>query len=235
MAVGHVREGETGLPQQGLHRAANLQGMLQGAGGLEGNLSPGLCVGARLPQGVLESLSLTEDNFTDIPRELAHPRSALGVNRILPQQVTVVGQHGRTGARGHDDGFGTGLDIRPERVDVGSQLLQRFFVSRHVMRDGSATAGSGDPNCGDSELIQYARRGDVDFRGQRRLHAAFEHENFANMAHRRPLQCWRAVFWGELGANLGWQNSTHQSRESEQHREASPVRQHLTERVAFQD
>ncbi len=65
------------------------------------------------------------------------------IRRIVAQQMRVFLDRRAAARRVHHDRFHAFFDIRPPRVDVGAQVVERLVVVAQVQTDRTATAGFG--------------------------------------------------------------------------------------------
>ncbi len=77
--------------------------------------------------------------------------------------MRILFDHRATARRIHHDRFDTRLDVRPPRVDVVSDFIQRGVVIVQVMLDGATTARRRRDDL-DLERIQHAGRRGIDAR-----------------------------------------------------------------------
>jgi hypothetical protein len=134
---------------------------------------------AVLSEGLHQPIALRSHDLTDIPRQPSNARCTLRVVSVSSEERPVVLEHGRTGAGAHDDGLGSALNVRPQRVDVALRMLQGLLMRGQMMSYGATTARSRRTYTLDPEVIQHTNYRRVDFRCQHRLHAAIENDNGA--------------------------------------------------------
>jgi hypothetical protein len=132
-----------------------------------------------LSEGLHQPIALRSHDLTDIPRQPSNARCTLRVVSVSSEERPVVLEHGRTGAGAHDDGLGSALNVRPQRVDVALRMLQGLLMRGQMMSYGATTARSRRTYTLDPEEIQHTNYRRVDFRCQHRLHAAIENDNGA--------------------------------------------------------
>ena len=132
--------------------------------------------------------------------------------------------------RVHHDRFHTVFDIRPPRVDVGAQVVERLVVVAQVQTDRAATAGFGRDQRFHAERVEHARRRDVDVRHHRRLHAAREHQHLARMFRGRPFE--RTLPRGHLVAQFFGQQRADMLPDTHGRREQRAVRHEAREQPA---
>ena len=125
------------------------------------------------------------DDLGEVPGELAQPAGALGVVRIVGEQVAVLAHHRAAAAGRDDDGLGPGLHLGPPGVDVAAHEVQPLLVGREMVAHRPAAPGTGDRHQGDIQAIQDPRCGCVDLRRDPGLGAALEHQHAPGVARGR--------------------------------------------------
>ncbi|MNE59037.1 hypothetical protein D3C80_1541060 [compost metagenome] len=192
MTVRHRGEGEAQPCQQAFHCSAELEGVLQGAGAMEGHALFGA-------QAKLLDRLFTQ-HFHQVTGQGADPCSLGGVLRVLLQQVGIIAHKRAAAACRLHDGFGTCLDGRPPSVDIAPGALQTLGLGVEVVIHRATATGLADRFDADAEAVQQACGGGVGIGRQCRLHAPFEQQHPARMARRRSLPgC------GDLGRQLAFE------------------------------
>lgn len=185
--VGHRGEGVAQAAQDGLHRAAEFLGVLQGAGAVEGE---GASVG-REAGGEAFFQGLGAQHFHQILGQGADPGGLGGVGRVVFKQGGVFLDEGAAAAGGLDDGFGACRDGGPPGVDIAPGPIQAGGVGVQVVIDRAAAASLGGGDQADAEYIQHPGRGGVGVGRQAGLHAAFQYQHSA-----RVTRCGAHAGWG---------------------------------------
>ena len=121
----------------------------------------------------------------------------------------------------HHDRLHALFDIRPPRVDIGADIVERLVVVAQMQTDRAATAGLGRDDRLDAERIEHACGGDVDVRHHRRLRATGEHQHLAFVLRNRPFE--RALARRHLVAQFLRQERAHVLTETHGRREQRAV------------
>ena len=138
------------------------------------------------------------------------------------QVLRVLLDLGRARARGDDDRLGAGFDLRPPRVDVPAHHRVRGITRAEVVARRPAASGGRHRDVADAQPVEDTRRGGVDARRDRALHAAAERQ------HPPPVPCRgpgaRRLARRHLACENPGKQRTHQAARREQRRESRAMR-----------
>ncbi|GAC1630475.1 MAG: hypothetical protein NVS9B10_22920 [Nevskia sp.] len=145
--------------------------------------------------------------------------------------MRVLGDEAAAAAGADDDRFGTGIEPGAEPVDRAPRGIEPGGLRVQVIFE-RATATDADALRAEAERIEHARRGRVDVRRQRRLHAALGDQHAARMTRGRPRR--RGPRQRHLRSEGLRQQRPEPAAESEQRGEAPRLRQHEAQQGAAQ-
>ena len=213
MRIGDGRQVEPQRLQDFLDATTEPETMLQRAGRVEGDALRAAVHGDQRR----DALPFGRHDLDRIARQRGNPFCALGVDRILAQQIAIFLELHAAAAGRDDDRLGAALDLGPPGIDVGAHERLRLVGRGEMLADRAATARARSPDKRDADTIEYPRHRSVDGRRQRGLDAAVKGEHPARVARAGPRGSRSRV--GNLRCQPRWQQRPRQtaSRDRQRH------------------